>query len=254
MPGDIRICAISDPGLKRSSNEDNMAWWWPDTAAAQAERGLFLIVCDGMGGALAGERASQLAVETIMRSWREAPGIDAAAELEAAFEEANAIVHSESKSDASRTGMGTTGTAVVLRGGDILVAHVGDSRAYLLTRGGLRQLTSDHSLVAHLVERGQLTPEEARSDPRRNVVTRSIGVTPVVEVDVVAFAAAFEPGDTLLLSSDGLHGVVEDEVIAALLAGDDLDAAGRKLIEDANRLGGPDNITVILARREARQP
>lgn len=251
MPGDIRICAISDPGLKRSSNEDNLAWWWPETPAAQSARGLFLIVCDGMGGALAGERASQLAVETITRLWREAPGLDPAEELKSAFEQANAVVHSESRSDPSRSGMGTTGTAVVVRGSDILVAHVGDSRAYLLSRGGLRQLTSDHSLVAHLVERGQLTPEEARSDPRRNVVTRSIGVTPFVEVDVAAFPGLFEPGDTLLLSSDGLHGVVEDGEIGAILATGDLDAAGRKLIEDANRMGGPDNITVILARREA---
>jgi serine/threonine protein phosphatase PrpC len=253
MPGQLRICAISDPGLKRSGNEDSFDWWPrnPDDADG---RGVLLLVCDGMGGAQAGERASHLAVETILRVWREAPPGDPAGAIRAAFEAANTAVHDESRSDPSRRGMGTTGTAVVILGSDLIVAHVGDSRAYLADGDLLTQLTSDHSLVAHLVERGQITAEEARVDPRRNVVTRSIGVTPQIEVDVTEHAGLLTPGATVLLCSDGLHGVVSDAEIGEHLAGPDVGDVGKELVAAANRMGGPDNITALLARRASADP
>lgn len=249
MPGQLRICAISDPGLKRPGNEDSFEWW-PREATSNDVRGTILMVCDGMGGAQAGERASHLAVQTILKVWRDAPPAgDPELILKTAFEAANTTVHDESRSDPARRGMGTTGTAVVIVGADLIVAHVGDSRAYLAEGDQLTQLTNDHSLVAHLVERGQITAEEARSDPRRNVVTRSIGVTAEIEVDVQRFTGIMVPGSTLLLSSDGLHGVITDEEIAAFLKVGELDEAGRSLIDAANDMGGPDNITVLLARR-----
>ena len=250
MPGKLRICAISDPGRKRPGNEDSFEWW-PRDAADDDGRGTILIVCDGMGGAQAGERASLLAVQTILKIWREAPAVDPAVVIRAAFVAANATVHDESRADSTRRGMGTTGTAVVIRGSDLIVAHVGDSRAYLAEGGKLTQLTSDHSLVAHLVERGQITAEEARVDPRRNVVTRSIGVTAEIEVDVYEYPGAMVPGATILLSTDGLHGIITDDEIHPLMTMTELDQAGRKLIDAANDMGGPDNITVILARRSA---
>ncbi|MDZ4805719.1 MAG: Stp1/IreP family PP2C-type Ser/Thr phosphatase [Candidatus Eisenbacteria bacterium] len=250
MPGQLRICAISDPGKKRPGNEDSFEWW-PREAALAEGRDTILMVCDGMGGAQAGERASHLAVQTILKIWRDAPGGDPELILKTAFEAANTTVHDESRSDPARRGMGTTGTAVVISGTDLIVAHVGDSRAYLANGELLTQLTNDHSLVAHLVERGQITAEEARSDPRRNVVTRSIGVTAEIEVDVHRFVDIMVPGSTLLLSSDGLHGVITDEEIGPLLQMTELDQAGQKLIDAANDMGGPDNITVLLARRLA---
>ncbi|HEX7879764.1 MAG TPA: Stp1/IreP family PP2C-type Ser/Thr phosphatase [Candidatus Eisenbacteria bacterium] len=250
MPGQLRICAITDPGLKRSGNEDSFEWW-PRNPEEADQRGILLLVCDGMGGAQAGERASHLAVETIVRVWREAPPGDPVSAIRTAFEAANTAVNDESRADPSRRGMGTTGTAVVIIGSDLVVAHVGDSRAYLADGASLTQLTADHSLVAHLVERGQITPEEARVDPRRNVVTRSIGVTPQIEVDVTEHTGALTPGSTVLLCSDGLHGVVSDEEIGEHLALPDVADVGARLIDHANRMGGPDNITALLARRIA---
>ena len=250
MPGQLRICAISDPGRKRPGNEDSYEWW-PRDGVESDGRGTILLVCDGMGGAQAGERASHLAVQTILKIWREAPATDPATVIRAAFVAANTTVHDESRADSTRRGMGTTGTAVVIRGADLIVAHVGDSRAYLAHGDELTQLTSDHSLVAHLVERGQITAEEARVDPRRNVVTRSIGVTAEIEVDVYEYPGAMVPEATILLSSDGLHGIITDDEILAMMQMAELDDAGQKLIDAANDMGGPDNITVILARRSA---
>jgi protein phosphatase len=147
--------------------------------------------------------------------------------------------------------MGTTCTAVAIHGDQLAFAHVGDSRAYLLRRGTLRQLTQDHSLVAQLVARGQITREEARHDPRRNVVTRSVGVGAAVEIDAQDMGEPLQPGDTILVCSDGLHGLVSEEELARLGADGSLDRACRTLIALANERGGPDNITVAMARIES---
>src|SRR5262249_23250846 len=144
--------------------------------------------------------------------------------------------------------MGTTCTALVLRGSDAYLAHVGDSRAYLIQDGAIRQLTRDHSLVAQLVREGQLTPDQAKVDPRRNVVTRSVGVGPHVEIDAEHEPGLLRPGDPVLVCSDGLHGVVADEELKAAASGPDLAQDCRDVIRLANQRGGPDNITVVLAR------
>jgi protein phosphatase len=245
---ELKVKSATDLGRRRTNNEDSHAWWIPEDAAERERRGALLVVADGMGGAVAGERASRLAVEALLRSYSTAPGLDPLADLKGAVEAANQAVHAESLTSQSLLGMGTTCTAVVVLGADTLLAHVGDSRAYLVRGDQVRQLTSDHSLVAHLVERGQLTPEQARSDPRRNVVTRSVGVGPRVEVDAARLPGVLQPGDTLLLCSDGLHGSVEDEELAGLAGGADLEEACARLVELANQRGGPDNITLILAR------
>jgi len=245
----LEIRGATDLGRKRPVNEDSHAWWVPEDGNARKRRGVLLVVADGMGGAQAGERASHIAVETVLRRYGESDGNDSLENLKEAVEAANTAVHDESVAHQDMAGMGTTCTSVVLVDRDALVAHVGDSRAYLVRDGDIRQLTNDHSLVAHLVERGQITAEEARVDPRRNVVTRSVGVSPMVDVDAERYKDLLEDGDTIVLCSDGLHGLVTDSEIAELVkTSSDLDEACRLLITLANGRGGPDNITILLAR------
>ncbi len=256
----LAVRAATDLGLKRSQNEDSHGAWTPEDRARRERLGTILVVADGMGGSRAGEVASRLAVETVLGVYRSQEDGDVAGTLKRAVEEANRVVHGESLTHPELRGMGTTCTAVVVRGREAWLAHVGDSRAYLVREGAIEQLTRDHSLVAQLVRDHHLTPQEARTDPRRNVVTRSVGVGPEVEVDVEALAQALRPGDTLLLCTDGLHGLVEDRELAAAASGPSLDRACDDLIALARQRGGPDNITVVLARldppadRPARRP
>ncbi len=245
---DLAIGAASDLGLKRSQNEDSHAIWVPDEPAERERRGVLLLVADGMGGTLAGEVASRLAVETVVRVVREARGSNVLAELRHAIEEANRVVYGKSRTHPDLNGMGTTCTAVMIRGSAAWIAHVGDSRAYLIRDGAIRQLTQDHSLVAQLVEHRELTREQARLDSRRNVVTRSVGVAETVEVDTVGLDTRLGPGDTLLVCSDGLHGQLSDPELAEVLAGRDPSTVCSELIAEANDRGGPDNITVVVAR------
>jgi len=240
----VDIHAATDIGLRRTQNEDHHAWWASPTPPEAA----VLIVADGMGGARAGEVASQLTVDFVLAGCRESGPRADAAEVKRVVEGANAAVHQESLVHPDRRGMGTTCTVVVLKGRDAVFAHVGDSRAYLVRNRRIEQITRDHSLVAQLVEFHHLTPEEARIDPRRNVVTRSLGVGPVVEVDAGSVNGGLRDGDTLLLCTDGLHGLIEDSELLEHAAGPDLDAGCRALIELAKQRGGHDNITLILAR------
>lgn len=201
-----------------------------------------------MGGSNAGEVASRMAVDTVLREFAAADPDDPATALAHAVQVANAEIWEFSRTNADLNGMGTTCTVLALRGDEVLVGHVGDSRAYLVRGHQARQITTDHSLVAQLVARQQLTAEEARHDPRRNVVTRSVGVAPEVDVDVVAVGEPLHDGDTLVVCSDGLHGQMSDGEIAELAMGESLEEACRELIALANERGGPDNITVAIAR------
>jgi protein phosphatase len=245
----VDVSASTDVGLRRQHNEDSHGIWQPSDPGTLESRGVLMVVADGMGGSQAGEVASRIAFQTVIRVYQEGSG-DPLEDLANAVAAANAAVHGESTSRPDLAGMGTTCTAVVVQGNDLLYAHVGDSRAYVSRHGRIRQVTHDHSLVAQMVREGQLTPEQAKSDPRRNVVTRSVGVGPDVEIDADRMEAALEPGDTLLVCSDGLHGLVNDEELADIASGDDLEAACHEAIDRANQRGGPDNITVVLARIE----
>jgi PPM family protein phosphatase len=244
----VRVCAASDLGRQRLGNEDRYATWVPTDPAELNRRGVLLVVADGMGGARGGEIASRMVVEGLLSAWRATPGAGLAEDLRAALASANRAVHGESVAHPELAGMGTTCTAAALHRDQIVLAHVGDSRAYLVRNGGIRQLTHDHSFVGQLVREGQLTPEQARSDPRRNVVTRSVGIGAEVEIDIERLEDRLTPGDTLLLCTDGLHGLLADEEIAALAAEPDLEHACAGLVERANARGGFDNITVMLAR------
>ena len=243
----MEVQAATDIGLRRSQNEDHFMSWSPDDPDERQRRGVLLVVADGMGGARAGEVASHVAVDAAVRAWREAKGEHVVEELAGALEAANRAVHAESLTHPEMSGMGTTLTLVACQGERVSYAHVGDSRAYLVRDGSIRQLTEDHSLVAQLVRDHQLTPEQARVDPRRNVVTRSVGVGTQVEIDAASISDPLRRGDTLVLSTDGLHGLVTDDEIAEL-AGGEMSHACDELIELARQRGGHDNITVVLAR------
>jgi len=222
---------VSDPGRRRRRNEDSYV----------CEPPLFAIA-DGMGGAQAGEVASRLAAAVL----REANGDELSeARLVELIQEANRRVFQRSSEDAATSGMGTTMTVALVRDESIVVAHVGDSRAYRVRAGELEQLTEDHSLVGELLRSGRLSAEEAETHPQRSVITRAIGTEPDVDVDT--FTIPGQPGDLFLLCSDGLTDMVPDrEIFSVLDASDDLDAAARALVAAANAGGGEDNITVVL--------
>jgi PPM family protein phosphatase len=225
----------SDLGRQRQGNEDNFF-----------VRSPLFVVADGMGGAQAGEVASEMAVKSFE------PGLGDGAPAESlvrVIEGANRRIHDRSRSDEQRAGMGTTVTAAYVGESEVVVAHVGDSRAYLWRNGDLIRLTKDHSLVGELVARGKLTEEQAEAHPQRSVITRALGPEPNVQVDVDVFTAG--AGDVFLLCSDGLTSMVNEAKLKPILAGaESLEQAGRALIAAANEAGGRDNITVILFRLE----
>jgi protein phosphatase len=227
----LRVGVATDIGRVREKNEDSYL----------VEEPLFA-VADGMGGHKGGDVASQLALETIEG--------EPTADLAKRLRDANAAVFERSQSDRSVTGMGTTVTAVVVEGTSALFAHVGDSRAYLLRAGDLRQLTDDHTLVARMVKSGEITEAEAEVHPHRSVLTRALGTEPDVIVD--EFDVALTDGDRLLLCSDGLTGMVtEEQIVAILSAAPDPQDASNRLVRAANRAGGVDNITVVVIDVEA---
>jgi PPM family protein phosphatase len=233
----VRFRGRTDVGKTRDHNEDDYGYG----EGAQVERfGALLVVCDGMGGHAAGEVASHLGVETIIAAYYGDPAENRTEALRQAFEQANARIHSE-----GRGSMGTTGVAALLHHDALHVANVGDSRGYLIRGGELRQITRDHSLVSEQVAAGVITPEQARSLYYRNVITRALGYQPEVAVDL--FRWPLQPGDVVVLCSDGLHGLVTDEEIAQIASSEPLDDAVERLVDLANERGGSDNITVLIA-------
>jgi PPM family protein phosphatase len=225
----------SDLGRQRQGNEDSYF-----------ARAPLFVVADGMGGAQAGEVASEMAVESFDGGLPDGSPADG---LVRVIEDANRRIHERSRAEAERAGMGTTVTAAYVGEQEVTIAHVGDSRAYVLRDGELERLTRDHSLVGELVARGKLTEEQAETHPQRSVITRALGPEPDVQVDVQVYQA--RAGDVFMVCSDGLTSMVpEARVREILVAGDALEAAGRELIAAANDAGGRDNITVILFRLE----
>jgi len=247
----------SDAGLRRTSNEDSHA--------TRPDLGLF-IVADGMGGHVAGEVASRVAVESISafieetaaadpnRTWPFPfdPGLSFEANrLKAAFRLANGRIASAIADSQDLRGMATTASGLLVRKTNSCVAHIGDSRVYVLQAGALRQITNDHSWVEEQVRAGVLTPDAARQHPWRNVVTRALSGAEDPDIDVVEITPRV--GDRYLLCSDGLFGVVGDEDIAKILGAKDLtlDEICGRLIDAANAAGGPDNITALVLAVDA---
>jgi protein phosphatase len=226
----------SDLGRQRQGNEDNYF-----------VRAPLFVVADGMGGAQAGEVASEIAAASFEHGLPS--GGTVAEGLTRIIEDANRRIHDRSRSEADLAGMGTTVTAAHVGDAEVTVAHVGDSRAYLMRDGEVVRLTRDHSLVNELIERGKLTEEEAESHPQRSVITRALGPEPRVQVDLETFQA--RDGDVFLVCSDGLTSMIPESRIAPILTGaGSLREAGHALIDAANDAGGRDNITVVLFRLE----
>jgi serine/threonine protein phosphatase PrpC len=247
-PAGLSIHCITDQGRQRERNEDSHAYHVPDDVREQGRQGTLLVVADGMGGIGRGDTASKLAVQSVLDAYRSSKADTPLDGLRGALEAANHAVHAEKVRHSDLGPMGATCTAAVIRGREAFLAHVGDSRAYLVRGRVARQLTADHSLVAQLVREHRLAPEKAHTDPRRNVVTRGLGVEPTVTVDAFRLEDPLEFGDTLVLCTDGLHGQIGDDELGALASHSDPAKACQDLVELANERGGPDNITVMLAR------
>ncbi|SDM10170.1 Stp1/IreP family PP2C-type Ser/Thr phosphatase [Nonomuraea jiangxiensis] len=231
----LRYAARSDVGLLREGNEDS----------AYAS-GRLLAVADGMGGHAHGEVASSVAIAAMASLEEAQQGGDLLNAIEAAVRDANRKLHEMVGRDPSLKGMGTTLTAMLWNGTQVALVHVGDSRAYLLRRGELYQITHDHTLVQQLVDDGRITPEEAATHPQRSILLRALDGSGEVDPDLTLREA--QVGDRYLLCSDGLSGVVSAETLHATLTNiDDPEEVVRQLIDLANRGGGPDNITCVLA-------
>src|SRR5579864_1275987 len=233
----LEAFGLSYPGSVRNNNEDCYL------LSPYTE---LYVVADGMGGAQAGEHASKLAVDTladvIQNAQESGPEM-----LARAFQEANNRVMSAASNDASLEGMGTTLVAVLESGPEVLIASVGDSRAYVYQSGELIAITEDQTWVHEVGRRLGIDEMSLRTHPMRHVLTMAIGVSP--ELRVHSYALKPQPGDQILLSSDGVHGVVDAGVIAGALAGNgDLESKCQRLIDSAKQAGGPDNITVVLLR------
>jgi protein phosphatase len=272
----VRTFGLTDPGLVRPSNEDQFvvaqltkamriqyaSLPQPKTLYAD-ERGYLFIVADGMGGHAAGERASAIAVQSMedftlnTLKWffrlKGAEDQDILTEFQTALQQTDARVFQEAANHPENAGMGTTVTLAYTFGSRLFLVHVGDSRAYLLRKGQLDRLTKDHTLVEEMVRRGQLPSAMAAHHRLRHVITNAIGGhKPGVQVE--CHRLEVQPDDVFLLCSDGLTGMVPDDRIAAILEAEhEPQAACEHLVAEANRQGGKDNITVVLARFEASQ-
>jgi len=241
---EVEAAVLSDVGCHRESNEDRAEVVLPSESR---RLGVLAVVADGMGGHAAGEVASGLAVEVIRHAYQQCTG-DPARCLSEAMQQANRAIFDTARRDERLGGMGTTCTAVVVEDGEAHLAHVGDSRLYLIRGNGIYRMTEDHSAVMELVRRGLLTAEEARHHADKNVILRALGTHASVRIATWEQPMPVRSGDTLLLSSDGLHDLVEDGEIGEIVRSGSPDEACRRLVALARERGGPDNITVVMLR------
>jgi len=236
----MKAYGVSNAGRIRPNNQD--AYYLP------AADGNFAVVADGMGGHLAGEVASAMAIEHFAQSMSSAHGLPEDA-LRAALDAANMAVYQTSERDADKRGMGTTFTAVWMGEGEVYLAHVGDSRAYLLRDGVLSRVSRDHTLVEELVARGHITREQAKTYPHRNYITRALGVGPEVQADIIRIE--WLEDDVWFLCSDGLTNEVEESDIERILAGEgDYQQKLETIVAMALDNGGRDNITGVIVTTE----
>ncbi len=237
------IFGITDTGVVRSINQDSFA------QGKVNENFAWAVVCDGMGGVNGGDYASRTAVESMTDYiGRELPK---AADTEAvkdvlcdAINEANTVIFNASQADLTLRGMGTTVVAAVIMGNELILAHSGDSRAYVASSSGLKQVTTDHSLVQEMVDSGEITQEEARVHPRKNVITRALGVEDTIEIDFSVHT--LDGNETVLLCSDGLTNFLSDSEIYEMLRSTEAARLPKALVDAANANGGGDNITAVI--------
>jgi PPM family protein phosphatase len=243
----IEHAAISDMGMRRANNQDALAVVVTDDVATWASRGHLLMVADGMGAHAAGELASKMAVDSIPHTYLKRRDLYPPAALRQAIRDANEVIHNKGQSSIGFHGMGTTCSCLVLLPQGALVAHIGDSRVYRLRDSTIEQLTFDHSLVWEMAAAGQMNQDDVPAYIPKNVITRSLGPHAAVHVDVEGPYSA-DAGDVFLLCSDGLSGPISDEELGAILHCLPPEEAAETLVDLANLRGGPDNISVIVAR------
>jgi protein phosphatase len=240
----LAVASLTDVGRKRKNNQDSCGIF----PASAPGGGAVLVVADGMGGAAGGEVASALAVETIHARTLSAAGDRPADDLRAAITAANAAIHGRASEDPQLTGMGTTCTVAALRGSELWFGHVGDSRLYVAEGGSLRQLSRDHTVAAERARQGG-----GGESPRgRNVLTRCLGVKPTVEPDVTDSPLRVEAQTTVILCSDGLSNLVQDDEILFAVSMHLPEGACKRLVQLACERGAPDNVTVIVGRVNRR--
>lgn len=249
---ELAVGAKSDLGRARENNEDKFDLLVPDDAGLLARKGRIYAVADGMGGHSAGQIASELALNTLIRTYYDDPAERPEEALRRALGEANSVLVEIGAAIPGRKGMGTTVTGGVVREDDLIVFHVGDSRLYRLDEGGIEQLTEDHSWVAEQVRMGAMTEDEANASPFRNVITRSLGASPDLEPDL--FRVRPKPGERYLFCSDGLSGMLADDEIFRWGKDGSPSVAVWNLVELANQYGGKDNITVLVLEVGAVRP
>jgi protein phosphatase len=242
----------TDVGRVRSSNEDAVVFVAPAEGSPEARRGYFALVADGMGGHAAGEVASALAAEVVRRVFFSLDRPPAQS-LEAAFEAANRAILDEAARRPECKGMGTTCTAIAIRDARLWLAHIGDSRAYILRDGEITQLSDDQTLHAQLVRDGVLTQEEADKSPGGNVILQALGTRPDIAPTIWTEGLPLRIGDLLLLCSDGLSNLVADDELVSIVSGRPPQQACPELIEAALRAGGYDNVSVGVFLIEARE-
>jgi serine/threonine protein phosphatase PrpC len=246
---DVELANMSDVGCVRSVNEDYFLYMEPQDQEEFVRRGRLMMVADGMGGHKGGQVASGLAIDIVRESFLEATSDDPRSVLIDSFQQAHRAILEASRNSEDLQGMGTTCCAAILKDGQLTFGHIGDSRLYLIRDGYAHALTDDHTMVNALLKRGILTPEEARTHDQRNVLTAALGAeSTTIAGDFAESPLPMQAGDTLLMCSDGLHGLVSDEEMQTLATEYSLTDACRQLIALAKERGGPDNITVQLLR------
>lgn len=235
------VGAASEAGNVRERNEDLI--YIPDRSVAEQSDVVIIAVADGMGGHDRGEVAARIAIDTLLTRFAEADTDDPVLLLKQAYRTANQAIYDDGSAKGEHNLMGTTLVTAVIRGEDLTVGNVGDSRAYLARAGRLNQVTADHSLVAEQVRMGAMTEDEARGSTHKNIITRAIGHRERVEVDI--FEIKLLPEDRLLLSSDGIHDVLDESEMIEVLTSNEPQEASRELISRALRAGSSDNVSAI---------
>jgi serine/threonine protein phosphatase PrpC len=244
----VTIGSATHPGQVRSENQDSYACYTPENGARHT-KGILLALADGMGGHSGGAVASQLAIDVLLDNYYQGADRDILEALGHAFQAANEkVIEAAGENDAYEN-MGSTLTAVVIHHEMMYYAHVGDSRGYLIDDGQITQFTEDHSFVADLVKAGAISKDEARVHPEKNLITRAVGIREDLAPDLDRWRDPLKKGQYILICCDGLHGVVEeDQIVNTVTTVKDPNRICETLVGMANANGGPDNVTVIVAR------
>ena len=244
----VTIGSASHRGMVKKENQDYHSWYIPKDYLLN-KKGILLALADGMGGRTGGSTASKTAVNTLIKEYYKDNSSSIQKSLKNAFIKANKAVIEKGLENTETEGMGSTLVAVALKKDEIYYAHVGDSRGYIVFENEIFQFTEDHSFVASLVKAGAISKEEAENHPEKNIITRAIGLESDLKVDKGKVDHYLRKDQYIMLCCDGLHGVVSDqEILSTVNEFKEPDIICNKLVEKANQNGGPDNITVIIAR------